>query len=201
MIGVQRGSFERARILACMLLSLGVMPWADAQQTLPDYTINPGDTLDISLWTGPGKEGKDEQQTTTVVVRPDGKISVQLAGEVVAGNRTVAQITNEITVKLRKYITEPVVTVAVKGLEGCKIYVIGQVSKPGSFVMNPRFTVLQALSLAGGMTPFASVNDVIVLRGAGANQKTLAFRYGDVSKGRNLNQNITLEAGDVVVVP
>jgi polysaccharide export outer membrane protein len=79
--------------------------------------------------------------------------------------------------------------------------VIGQVTKAGSFVMNPRVNVLQALSLAGGMTPFAAVNDIIVLRGAGESQRALPFHYAEVVKGRNLNQNVLLEAGDVVVVP
>jgi polysaccharide export outer membrane protein len=81
------------------------------------------------------------------------------------------------------------------------VYVIGQVTKPGSFVMNPRLSVLQALSLAGGLTPFAAANDIIVLRGAGSSQHTIPFHYGDVTKGRSLNQNVMLEAGDVVVVP
>jgi polysaccharide export outer membrane protein len=182
-----------ARIVACLLLSLSLAPRAHAQQS-PDYTMNPGDTLDISVW-------KEEDLTKTAIVRPDGKFSFPLAGEVVAVNRTVAQIQAEITNRLKTYMPEPVVSVSVKGLDGCKVYVIGQVSKPGSFVMNPRITVLQALSLAGGMTPFAALNDIIVLRGAGAAQKSLSFHYGEVSKGRNLNQNVTLESGDVVIVP
>ena len=92
-------------------------------------------------------------------------------------------------------------TVSVTGLEGNKVYVIGQVNKPGAYTMNPRYTVLQALSLAGGMTPFAALNDIMVLRKSGAQQRALPFRYGDVSKGRGIEQNVLLEAGDVVVVP
>jgi len=199
MSGPGAGRLAGACIVACLLLTLSLTPRAHAQQTpqtaqAPDYTLNPGDTLDISVW-------KEDELTKTAIVRPDGKFSFPLAGEVVAVNRTVAQIQTEITKRLKTYMPEPVVSISVKGLDGCKIYVIGQVSKPGSFVMNPRITVLQALSLAGGMTPFAAVNDIMVLRGTGAAQHNLSFRYGDVSKGRNLNQNVTLEAGDVVIVP
>jgi polysaccharide biosynthesis/export protein len=187
----------RERLLQIVvLLTVFAGGWSrvDAQQTQPDYMLNPGDTLDIDVY-------KDLELTKTVVVRPDGKFSFPLAGDIVAVGHSVVQVQAELTRRLIKYIPEPVVTVAVKTLDGCKIYVIGQVAKPGGIVMNPRMSVLQALSMAGGMTPFAATNDVIVLRGAGSSQTTLPFRYGDVSKGRNLNQNVMLEPGDVILVP
>jgi polysaccharide export outer membrane protein len=173
--------------LVCLLAAAGVSLPGRAQQ-LPDYTLNPGDQIDIAVW-------KELELTKTVVVRPDGKFSFPLAG------RTIAQVQMEITNKLKTYIPEAVVTAAVKELDGYRVYVIGQVGKPGSFVMNPRMNVLQALTVAGGMTPFAGLNDIIVLRGTGAAQHVIAFHYTEVVKGRNLNQNIQLEAGDVVVVP
>lgn len=175
------------------LAGLAHAPVSRAQQ-LPDYTLNTGDSLEISVW-------KEPDLTKTVVVRPDGKFSFPLAGEIVALGRTVTQIQTEIATRIVKYMPEPVVTASVTALEGNRIYVIGQVGKPGSFSMNPKLNVLQALSLAGGMTPFANTNDVIVLRNAGGKQRTFPFHYGEVSKGRNLEQNIPLEAGDVVVVP
>jgi polysaccharide export outer membrane protein len=181
--------------IVLLLLCTGFSSGAHAQQAVqPDYTLNAGDTLDVSVY-------KEEDLTKTVIVRPDGKFSFPLAGEITAVGRTIVQIEADITSRLLKYIPEAVVSAAVKSLDGCRIYVIGQVIKPGSFVMNPRMNVLQALSLAGGMTPFASVNDVIVLRGNGATQKVLQFHYGEVSKGRALNQNVMLESGDVLVVP
>jgi polysaccharide export outer membrane protein len=185
----------RLRLLlgVLVMLAAGFVPRVDAQ-TQPDYTLNAGDTLDIDVY-------KEVELTKTVVVRPDGKFSFPLAGEINTTGRTVAQVQADITQRLVKYIPEPVVTAAVKTLDGCRIYIIGQVAKAGSFVMNPRITVLQALSLAGGMTPFASTNDVVILRGVGPNQRVLPFRYGEVSKGKNLNQNVLLEPGDVVVVP
>jgi polysaccharide export outer membrane protein len=178
-------------------LALGLILAASAAaqgQQLPDYTLNTGDSLEISVW-------KEPDLTKTVVVRPDGKFSFPLAGEIVGAGRSVAQVQTEITARLQKYIPEPVVTATITILEGNRVYVIGQVNKPGSYVMNPRLNVLQALSVAGGMTPFAGTNDIIVLRSTGGKQRVLQFHYGDVSKGRNLEQNVALEAGDVVVVP
>ena len=176
-------------------LILASMPrWALAQQ-VPDYVLNPGDQVEIAVW-------KEPDLTKTVIVRPDGKFSFALVGEVLAAGRTISQIQTEVAGRLQKFIPEPVVTAAVTNLEGNRIYVIGQVTKPGSYPMNPRLNVLQALTVAGGMTPFANLDGIIVLRsGAGGKQRVLPFRYGDVSKGRNLEQNAPLEAGDVVIVP
>jgi polysaccharide biosynthesis/export protein len=187
----------RGRRIACSvatLLLIGFTPQVRAQQA-PDYTMNAGDTLDIAVWKEEDLSKKD------VIVRPDGKFSFPLAGQVLARGRTVAEIETEIATRLKKYMAEPVVSVSVKNLDGCRIYVIGQVTKAGSFVMNPRVNVLQALSLAGGMTPFAAVNDIMVLRGSGESQRAIPFHYGDVVKGRSLSQNVLLEPGDVVVVP
>ena len=187
------GNLRVACTLATLVLA-GFAPQLRAQQA-PDYTLNAGDTLDIAVWK------EEELSKKDVIVRPDGKFSFPLAGQVLARGRTVAEVEAEIATRLRKYIAEPVVSVAVKNLDGCRICVIGQVSKAGSFVMNPRVNVLQALSLAGGMTPFAAVNDIMVLRGSGESQRAIPFHYGEVVKGRSLSQNVLLEPGDVVVVP
>lgn len=174
--------------------ALAQQPAPAATGALADYTLSPGDQLEIAVW-------KEPDLTKTVVVRPDGKFAVPLAGEIVAQGRTPAQVQADISSRLVKYIPEPVVTASVTVMEGNRVYVIGQVTKPGAYVMNPRLTVLQALAVAGGMTAFAGANDIIVMRGAGARQRVLPFRYGEVVRGRNLEQNVTLEAGDVVVVP
>ena len=197
---MQRNSLQTTfggRWLASLLFAfaavIGAGSPSDAQQ-LPDYLLNPGDELQISVW-------KEPDLTLKVIVRPDGKLSVPLAGEVVAAGRTIVQIQTDITNRLLKYIPEAVVTATLTGMDGNRVYVIGQVNKPGAIVMNPRLSVIQALSIAGGTTPFASVNDIIVLRGAGTRQLTLRFKYGEVSKGKSLEQNIRLEAGDVIIVP
>jgi len=190
----ERAGTIRAAIALLSLLLAGFNSQASAQ-AVPTYTLNAGDTLDIAVWKEEDLTKKD------VIVRPDGMFSYPLAGEITAVGHTVAQVEEQISNRLKKYIPEPVVSVSVKNLDGCRVYVIGQVSKPGSFVMNPRFSVLQALSLAGGLTPFAAANDIIILRGNGNAQNILPFHYGEVTKGRSLNQNVLLEAGDVVVVP
>jgi polysaccharide biosynthesis/export protein len=112
------------------------------------------------------------------------------------------QLQQLVTERLQKYIADPVVTVSVQAIAGNKVYVIGQVTKPGEFIVNPRVDVMQALSMAGGTTPFAKLGDIVILRRlADGRQEAIPFHYTDVEHGRDLQQNITLEAGDVVVVP
>src|ERR1700745_3097941 len=103
--------------------------------------------------------------------------------------------------KLRKYVSEPVVTVSITDTKGNIPYVIGQVTKPGAIPMNPALTVLQALSVAGGGNPYAKMDSIIVIRNSPGGQRTLNLRYSQVFSGKSLEQNIQLESGDVVVVP
>jgi len=172
-------------------------PQVPARTNAPDsaYTVKPGDLLAISVWKEPDLQGP-------VLVRPDGTFSFPLAGQMDARNKTVQELQQMVTDKLRKYISDPVVTVSVQEIKGNKVYVIGQVNKPGDFVVNPRVDVMQALSMAGGTTPFAALGDIMILRRTDTGlQQALPFKYTDVVRGRNLDQNITLQAGDVVVVP
>ena len=166
----------------------------DAQAVETDYRMHAGDQLEVSVW-------KETDLQRQVLIRPDGKFSFPLTGEVQAAGRSPAEIRADIENRLKVYIPEPVVTVTVTGVAGNGFYVIGQVNKPGAFVMNPRLNVLQALSVAGGTTPFAKLDNIIVIRGTGGAQRSLPFHYNEVSDGKNLAQSITLEAGDVVVVP
>jgi polysaccharide export outer membrane protein len=159
------------------------------------YTVKAGDTLLVSVWKEPDLQGP-------VLVRPDGMFSFPLAGQLDARNKTVAELQTELTAKLKKFISDPVVTVSIQEIKGNKVYVIGQVQKPGDFVVNPRVDVMQALSMAGGTTPFAALGDIMILRRTdGGQQQALPFKYTDVIRGHNLQQNIMLQAGDVVVVP
>lgn len=189
---------RRAQVPAVVALLVATLPGffttsAQAQQPT-DYQLHAGDQIEVSIWKEPDLQRE-------VVIRPDGKFSFPLTGEINAAGRTVDQIRTDIESRLKKFIPEPVVTVSVTGIEGNRIYVIGQVKEPGSFMMNPQVNVLQALSLAGGMTAYAAANDILIIRRSGGNQQTLVFRYNDVSRGRSLEQNIQLESGDVVVVP
>jgi polysaccharide biosynthesis/export protein len=159
-----------------------------------DYVVKPGDQLLISVW-------KEEDLRQEVLIRPDGGFSFPLAGDMNATGMSVDDISEALSRKLKRYIPDLVVTVAVTAINGNKIYVIGQVNNPGAFIMNPRLDVMQALSVAGGATPFAALNDIKILRRNASGQAVFQFRYGDVEDGRNLEQNIMLESGDVVVVP
>jgi polysaccharide export outer membrane protein len=136
-----------------------------------------------------------------VLVRPDGGISFPLVGEVQAAGRTAEQIRGFIADELRKSINDPVVSVSVLKVAGNRIYVIGRVNKPGEFVAGRYIDVLQALSMAGGLTPYAAENDIKVLRRRGGKEEVFKFRYSDIRRGNNLEQNITLQGGDVVLVP
>jgi polysaccharide export outer membrane protein len=182
--------------VVALLPLLTLSPQSSHAQAVPgDYRLHAGDKLEISVWK------ETEMQKPNVIVRPDGKFAFPLAGDIVAGGKTVTEVRTEIEGRLKKYIPEPVVTVAVTEVGGNVAYVIGQVGKPGAFIMNPSINVLQALSLAGGTTPFAKLNDIIIIRTSAGGQRALPFHYAQVSAGRELHQNFTLESGDVVVVP
>ena len=180
------------------LMLIIVCQFAGAQDSQPlqgaPYTLLPGDTLRISVW-------KEPDMQRDIVVRPDGRFSFPLVGDVIAVNRTVTEIQDEMTASLERFIPEVVLTVSVTAALGNKIYVIGQVQQPGQFVVNPMVDVVQALAMAGGTTPFAAVNDILILRRVDGRQTVMTFKFGDVTKGRNLEQNIVLRAGDVVLVP
>lgn len=159
-----------------------------------EYRINAGDRLEVSVW-------KEEDLQREVLVRPDGAFSFPLAGEIMAKGRTVTEVRTDLEKRLSLYIPELVSTITVVDVKGNSIYVIGQVKNPGSFVMNPALDVMQALSLAGGTTPFASLKNIRILRREGAKRTAIRFDYTDVSSGDSLDQNIVLQSGDVVVVP
>jgi polysaccharide export outer membrane protein len=165
-----------------------------APQSAPGYEVQPGDLLQVSVW-------KEQDLDRQVLVRPDGGFSFPLAGDVNAIGKTVDQLRGELTERLARFIPDLFVTVAVLEINGNKVYVIGQVNNAGQFVVNPRVDVIQALSLAGGTTAFASPNDIFVLRREGNAQRRLPFNFGEVARGKNLEQNIILRSGDVVVVP
>ena len=190
-------SAARLRSLTSALLALLLCCGQSFAQDVADrtpYTINPGDLLEISVW-------KELDLQRQVLVRPDGGFSFPLSGDIVAVGRTVDAIRRELTQKLEAFIPDLVVTVTVEEIRGNKIFVVGQVKNPGEIVMNPQVDVMQALSIAGGTTAFAQLNNIIILRRQNGVQTTREFRYNDIVKGQNLAQNILLEVGDVVVVP
>jgi polysaccharide export outer membrane protein len=150
--------------------------------------------MKVSVW-------RDDQLTQEVIVRPDGMISFPLVGDVVAAGRTVEDVRLELVKRLNKFVPNPHVAVMVTKILSNRIYVTGRVTRPGEFLVGHYTDVLQALSLAGGLTPFAAENDIKILRREKGEQKVYPFRYGDIRNGRALEQNILLQRGDVVVVP
>ncbi len=183
--------------LAYFTSSLSVLAAAESNADYKkgtEYRIGPEDVLEISVW-------KEEALQREVLVRPDGGISFPLAGDLLAAGKTVRELQAEITEKIRKYIPEPVVTVSVATVAGYRVYVLGQVNNPGQFVVGRYVDVMQALTLAGGLTPYASGNKIKILRRENDKEIVLPFKYSAVKKGKALEQNIMLKRDDVVVVP
>ena len=183
--------------LSFLFLLLVSVPVAGAEENVlvaESYTIGAGDVLDISVW-------KDEAQTKTVIVLPDGTIAFPLIGQVVAAGKTVGQLKAELSEKVSQYVPDPVLTVIVQQVNSMLIYVVGRVNNPGRFVLNTNINVLQALTMAGGLNPFAKRGKIRIMRGEGSDTKIFNFNYDEVSSGENLAQNIRLKRGDVVVAP
>jgi polysaccharide export outer membrane protein len=159
------------------------------------YVIGSSDVLAITVW-------KEPEISKSIPVRPDGKISLPLVGELQAAGRTPLQLEQEIADKLKTYITNPDVNVIVQQINSEKFNVLGRVAHPGSFPLTSSTTVLDALATAGGFMDFAKQKGVYVLRSApGGGQTRLAFNYKDVIKGKHAEQNVRLQPGDTVVVP
>ncbi|MFC1772568.1 polysaccharide biosynthesis/export family protein [Pseudomonadota bacterium] len=158
------------------------------------YQIQPGDVLVVSVW-------KEEDLDQEVIVRPDGQITFPLVGEAAAAGNSVENLRLLISERLKKYIPDPVVTVSVRQLTGNTVYVIGKVNRPGVFPIARNVDVMQALSMAGGTSTYAALNDIKILRRENGALKALSFKYAEVEKGKRLEQNVVLQAGDVVVVP
>ena len=158
------------------------------------YRIQPGDVLMVSVW-------KESDLQSEVLVRSDGGVSFPLAGELEAAGHTVEDVRSAISKRIREYIPDAVVSVAVKEIGGNRIYVIGKVNRPGEFAFRGPIDVMQALSLAGGATSFAAVGDIHILRRENGQQQAIAFHFPEVESGRKLEQNILLRSGDTVVVP
>jgi polysaccharide export outer membrane protein len=159
-----------------------------------DYVIGPDDQLSIVFW-------REKDMTTDVVVRPDGRISLPLLNEVIAGGRTPDQLREAISAAAEKYFEDPTVAVIVKQINSRKVFITGQVEKPGPYLLTGQTTVLQLIAMAGGLTEFAEDKRIVVMRTDAGRPASLAFNYRDVLNRKNLAQNIELRPGDTVVVP
>jgi polysaccharide export outer membrane protein len=160
-----------------------------------DYLLGPGDRVDVFVWRNP-------DLSRQVPVRPDGRITLPLAGEVFAAGKTVAALRDEITGRLADYIQMPTVTVTIAEIRSLVVYVLGDVRSPGAVQMDRNLTVLQAIAAVGGLNEFADRNDIVVMRTlADGTAERWTFRYDDVVEGKRLETNIVLQAGDTIIVP
>ena len=162
---------------------------------LANYQLAPGDALNISVWK---EDGLQEQQ---FMISPDGNIIFPLVGTVLAAGKTITELKDTLSNKLGDYISDPSVTVKLLNNQGNSVFVIGKVLKPGQYNAGRKIDVLQALSLAGGLTVYADEDSISIIRRTGNQTKVFAFDYSDAIKGQDLEQNILLEPGDTVTVP
>jgi polysaccharide export outer membrane protein len=158
------------------------------------YLLNAGDVLDISVWN-------EEALQKQIAILPDGMISFPLAGELVAEGKSITEIQQVLTKKLSEYLANPVVTVSVIAVSGNTVNIMGKVIQPGAFVMSKNIDAMQALSLAGGLSPYAEENNIIVIRRNGEQQKIIPVHYASIKKGQDLDTNIIINSGDVIVIP
>jgi len=185
--------FAVSLVLLVMVIGLN-FAYPQERETSNEYLIQPSDVLEISVYG-------EENLLRKVIVRPDGKISFPLIGDIKVSDHSTRELKEIIDKKIRAFVPEASSTVIVEQMGSLSAYVVGQVAKPGMFNVASELTVLQALALAGGLTTFADENGIIIIRGHGSATKKIPFDYSQVKRGRGLEQNIMLERGDVVLIP
>lgn len=182
----------------CLLLLMVLVVFSSggvaASTDKAEYRIGTGDVLAISVW-------KDEALTRQVVVLPDGTISFPLIGQVRAEGKPLEELRKVIIKRLAKFVPDPIISMEVAQVNSLMVYVIGKVNRPGRFELMDNINVLQALALAGGLNPYAKSGKIKILRENGRKTEILRFDYDAVAKGKALEQNVSLERGDVIVVP
>ena len=191
-----RRNFISVVVMAIVLTTISPIQAADQPSTMSsgDYVIGPGDVLEISVWD-------NEALTKAVTVLPDGKIHFPLIGEAAAGGKTLVGLEKELEKAIAAFVPNSNLSVIVQQVNSMLIYVIGKVNKPGRFELNTNVNVLQALAMAGGLNAFAKRNKIKIFRKENGKTHILPFEYDNVTDGENLEQNVKLERGDVVVVP
>lgn len=166
----------------------------DQGQPEAEYTVGAGDVLHVDVW-------QESEVSQNAIVRPDGNISLPLINEVQVSGMSPLQIQNLIAEKLKSFVNDPKVTVTVSEIHSKRAFITGEVTRPGEYSLNTQITVLQLIAQAGGFTPFAKTESIVVLRTMNGAQQRLKFRYKEVLQGKKTEQNIALQPGDTVVVP
>lgn len=182
----------------CVVIFLLLVNMHLASAAVPDnagsYQLHQGDTVMISVW-------RQDALQKQVVVLPDGSITLPLVGRIEVAGLSTPEIERRITVKLKEYIPDPVVTVVIVGIDGNRAYVMGKVNKPGPLLISGPLTVLQAISIAGGFDKFADEGGIKVIRTKLEGQEIFPVRYKDIISGKDMSTNIQLKVGDTIVVP
>jgi polysaccharide export outer membrane protein len=198
-----RARLQAVAILACTVFA-GAVPAAAAQNGAsnasvvtppPDYLVGSEDVLAIVFW-------RERELSSEVIVRPDGKISLPLLNDIDVAGLTPDQVRERVVERARQFVDEPTATVVVKQIHSRKMFITGNVERPGTFPLMQSTTVLQLIAMAGGLREFADASGIVVVRNeANGRQVTFPFNYNDVKSRRNLAQNIVLKPGDTVIVP
>ncbi len=160
----------------------------------PGYVIGAEDVLTIVFW-------RDKDMSADVVVRPDGKVTLPLVNDLDAAGKTPEELRKAITEAASRFVEDPTVSVVVKTINSRRVYITGMVGKSGAYPISAPTTVLQLISMAGGLSEFAHSKNIIINRVENGRQVALKFNYAEVQKGKNLHQNIELKPGDTVIVP
>lgn len=202
-----RGSASRRRACAWLALLVAALSTTACGASRPrydfdaerrataTYAVGPGDVLQVRAW-------KNEALSQRVIVRPDGYITLPLIGDVMAGGRTVDAVSRDIAARSAKFYTEaPVIAVEVAELHSYRVYVLGEVQRPGEFTPRAQITVLQAIALAGGFTRFAAPNKVVIVRRDALGERRIPFVYEEVVERGDLRENLPLQTNDTLVVP
>ena len=184
-----------AVVVACLAPTAGLAQPSEASSagSVVEYVIGVEDVLDIVVW-------REEDTTLEVIVRPDGKITVPLVGDVQAAGRTASEIAAELTESLSRYIKEPLVAVIVSQINSFRVYVIGEVNAQGVLELRQRTRLLQALALAKGLTEFADKSDIVLSREENGRIERLQFDYKKLVKDENASDNIYVKPGDTIIV-
>jgi polysaccharide export outer membrane protein len=212
--GARRSSFRVLTGVAALALALTQPSALDAQSPTPappaapaqnqnqtaagvplpsDYVIGPEDMLDVVFWTA-------KEMSHQVLVRPDGKISLPLIDDIQAAGLTPEQLATSLKKAAEQFVHDGNATVIVTAIHSRKFYIVGEVSKPGTFTLGSEMTVLQALGEAGGFLEGANKGDVTIVRNDAGGERRLKFNYNDVLRGKNIGQNIKLLPGDTILV-
>jgi polysaccharide export outer membrane protein len=206
-VGARLAATTLTFVFACVMLSVSAVaqskqpPAANASPTtsvvaptLPkDYVIGVADILNVVFW-------RDKDMSAEVVVRPDGKISLPMLNDVPAAGMTPEQLAVSIQDAAKKFIRDPGATVIVKEIRSRKVYVVGEVTKPGTFPLESDMTVLQAIAQAGGFVDGANKGDIVIVRTENGQERRYNFNYNDVLRGKDVKQNIRLLPGDTILI-